>query len=76
MLVAGWRCTQHSISKTATLIGTYARALTAAFYRSRSTLLDTFEDIKRSFQNGCYLENSATKPTTFKRLQAAEEKLN
>lgn len=76
MLVAGWRCTQHSLIKTATLIGTYARALTAGFHRSRSALFETFEDIKRTFQNGCYLESSATKLTTFKRLQAAEEKLN
>ena len=31
MLVTGWRCTRHSLIKTATLIGTYARALTASF---------------------------------------------
>ena len=73
MLVAGWRCTQHSLMKTATLIGTYARALTASFHRSRKAFCETFEDIKRTFQNGCYLESSPTKPTTFKRLQAAEE---
>lgn len=73
MLVAGWRCTQHSLMKTATLIGTYARALTASFHRSKKALLETFDDIRRTFQNGCYVEGSATKPTTFKRLQEAEK---
>lgn len=76
MLAIGWRCTQHSLMKTAALIGTYARALTVGFHQSRKVLLETFEDIKRTFQNGCHLESSATKPTIFKRLQAAEEKLN
>ena len=73
MLVAGWRCTQHSLMKTATLIGTYARALTASFHRSKKALFETFDDIKRAFQNGCYIEGSPTKLTTFKRLQEAEK---
>ena len=73
MLIAGWRAMQHSLIKTATLISTYAGALTASFHRSKKALFETFDDIKRAFQNGCYIEGSPTKLTTFKRLQEAEK---
>ena len=46
---------RHSLIKRATLIGTYARALTASLHRSKKDSLKPL-DIKRAFQNGCYLE--------------------
>ena len=35
MLAIGWRCTQHSLIKTAALIGTYARSLPVGFHQSK-----------------------------------------
>ena len=74
LVATGWRCLQHSLMKTAKLITSYARARTASFQTTTvSVILETWTAIKRAFQNGCYVENSATKLTTFKRLQEAME---
>ena len=73
MLVAGWRCIQHSLMKTARLIAGYARMLTMSFHHSTTALLETLMDIKRAFENSSFLEKSGGKNTTFRRLQEATE---
>ena len=73
MLVAGWQCIQHSLMKTTQLIVGYARLLAVSFQRSKTALIETLKDIKRSFQKGGYLQRSRGKNTTFRRLQEATE---
>ena len=74
MLAIGWQCLRHSLLKTAKLITSYARALTASFFTGKvSDLIKTFTSIKRAFQNGCFVEGSAMKMTTFKQLQEAKK---
>ena len=71
MLVAGWRCIQQGLMKTAKLISGYARMLTVSFHHSTAALIETLKDIKRSFENGGYLQESSGKNTTLRRLQDA-----
>ena len=71
MLVIGWRCLQHSLSKTAELITTYARTLTISFRKSIMVLRQTFEEIKQAFRNGCYIERRAGRDTTLEHLENA-----
>ena len=73
MLVAGYRYIQHSFMKTAKHIAGYARLLTLSFHHSKTALLATLKDIKRSFENGGSFQRSSGKNTTFRRLQDATE---
>ena len=73
MLVIGWKCLQHSIMKTAQLIAAYARTLTISFRKSIITVRQTFDEIKQTFQNGCFIEKRANRNTTLKHLQNAEQ---
>ena len=71
MLAVGWRCLKHSLTKTAELITTYARTLAIGFRRSVMSLRQTFDEIKRAFQNGCYIERRANRDTTLEYLENA-----
>lgn len=71
MLVIGWRCLQHSLSKTVELITTYARAITIGFRKSIIFLREVCDEIKRAFQNGCYIERRADRNTTLEHLENA-----
>ena len=71
MLVIGWRCLKHSLMKTAKLITTYARTLTISYSRSLKSIRQTFDEIKRVFQNQCYIEKRANKKTTLEHLKNA-----
>ena len=71
MLVIGWRCLKHSLTKTAELITAYARTLAIGFRRSMLSLRQAFDEIKRAFQNGCYIERRANRNTTLEYLENA-----
>ena len=71
MPVAGWRCIHHGLIKTAKLIAGYARMITVSFQHSKTALIETLKDIKRSFENQGYLEKTSGKNTTLRRLQDA-----
>ncbi len=71
MLVVGWRCLKHSLSKTAELISTYARILAIGFRKSIMSFRQTFDEIKQAFQNGCYIERRANRDTTLEYLENA-----
>ena len=71
MLAVGWKCLKHSLTKTAELITTYARTLAIGFRRSIMSLRQTFDEIKRAFQNGCYIERRANRDTTLEYLENA-----
>ena len=73
MLVIGWRCLHHSLTKTAKLIATYGRTLTISFRKSITSLRQTFKEIKRAFQNECCIERRASRNTTLKHLENATE---
>ncbi len=73
MLVIGWRCGQHSLSKTAELIATYARTITISFRKSTIFLREVFDEIKQAFQNGCYIERRADRNTTLEHLENASK---
>ena len=73
MLVAQWRCIQHSLMKTTQLIAGYARLLAVSFQRSKTALIETLKNIKQTFEKGDYLQRSRGKNTTFRRLQEATE---
>lgn len=73
MIVAGYRHIQQSFIKTAKHITGYARLLTMSFHRSKTALIKTLKDIKRSFENGGTFQRSTGKRTTFRRLQEATE---
>ena len=71
MLVVGWRCLHHSLTKTAKLIATYGRTLAISFRKSKTSLRQTFMEIKRAFQNECCIERRASRNTTLKHLENA-----
>ena len=71
MLAIGWRCLQHSLSKTVELIAAYARTITTSFVESIIFLREVFDEIKRVFQNGCYIERRANRNTTLEYLENA-----
>lgn len=71
MLVVGWRCLRHSLSKTVELITTYAQTITISFRKSTIFLREVFDEIKRAFQNGCYIERRADRKTTLEYLEDA-----
>ncbi|RKU13788.1 hypothetical protein C6501_09125 [Candidatus Poribacteria bacterium] len=71
MLAVGWQCLKHSLTKTAELITTYARTLAIGFRRSIMALRQTFDEIKRAFQNACYIERRANRDTTLEYLENA-----
>lgn len=73
MLVAGWRCIQHSFIKTARHIAGYARLITLSFHRSKPQLCKTLKVIKRSFETGGDFQKSIGKNTTLRKLQEATE---
>ena len=73
MLATGYRQIQHSFIKTAKYIAGYARLLTMSFHHSKTALLETLKDIKRSFENGGSFQRSTGKNTTLRRLQEATE---
>ena len=73
MLAAGYRQIQHSFIKTAKYIAGYARLLTVSFHHSKTALLKTLKDIKRSFENGGTFQRSIGKNTTWRKLQDATE---
>ncbi len=72
-IVAGYRHIQQSFIKTAKHIAGYARLLTLSFHRSKTALIRTLKDIKRSFENGDTFQRSTEKNTTFRRLQEVTE---
>ena len=71
MLVVGWRCLRHSLPKTVELITTYALTITISFRKSIIFLREVFDEIKRVFQNGCYIERRANRNTTLEYLENA-----
>ena len=73
MMAAGYRPIQQSFIKTAKYIAGYARMITLSFHHSKTALLKTFKDIKRSFENGGTFQRSTGKNTTFRKLQEAAE---
>ena len=73
MMGAGYQPIQQSFIKTAKYIAGYARVITLSFHHSKTALLKTFKDIKRSFENGGTFQRSSGKNTTFRKLQEAAE---
>jgi hypothetical protein len=73
MLATGYRHIQQSFIKTAKYIAGYARWITASFHRSKTALLETLRDIKRSFENADTFQRSTGKNTTFRKLKEATE---
>ncbi len=73
MLAAGYRQIQHSFIKTAKYIAGYARLLTMSFHHSKTALLETLKNIRRSFEKGGSFQRSTGKNTTLRRLQEATE---
>ena len=71
MLVIGWRCLRHSLSKTVELITSYTRTITTSFRKSKRHLRETFDEIKQVFENGCYIERRANRKTTLEYLENA-----
>ncbi|RKU14723.1 hypothetical protein C6501_07755 [Candidatus Poribacteria bacterium] len=57
--------------KTAKLVATYARILAISFRTSLLALRQTFDEIKRAFQNACYIERRANRDTTLEYLENA-----